>query len=145
VEEIRCGGELIVLLDTTACIDFLYGYKEMKPIIDQIDEPLQITTVTVYEVGIGLERARRKKSEARHDELKRKWLGFISNMQILPLGMKEAEKAAQIHDILESKGTMIDDNDILIAGIMLVNGFKRILTRNVQHFKNIKELRVIEY
>jgi len=135
----------MVLLDTTACIDFLYGYKNMEPIIDKLDDPIYITTITVYEVGIGLERARRKKSEARHDELKRKWLGFISSMQILQLGFKEAEKAAQIHDILESKGKKIDDNDILIAGIMLVNGIEKILTRNVEHFKNIKEISVIKY
>ena len=135
----------MVMLDTTACIDFLYGYEEMEPILDRLKDPIYVTTITVYAVGIGLERSRRKKSEARYDELKRKWLGFISSMQILQLGFKEAEKAAQIHDMLESKGKMIDDNDILIAGIMLVNDIKRILTRNVQHFKNIEEINVIGY
>ena len=40
---------------------------------------------------------------------------------------------------------MIDDNDILIAGIMFVNGIKKILTRNVQNFKNIENITVIKY
>jgi predicted nucleic acid-binding protein len=135
----------MILLDTTACIDFLYGYKDMEPIIDELDDPIYITAITVYEVGIGLERSLRKKSKARYDELKRKWLGFISGLQILPLGFKEAEKAAQIHDRLESKGIIIDDNDILIAAILLVNGIEKLLTRNVKHFENIEEITMLNY
>jgi predicted nucleic acid-binding protein len=135
----------MILLDTTACIDFLYGYKDMEPIIDELDDPIYITAITVYEVGIGLERALRKKSKARYDELKRNWLGFISGLQILHLGFKEAEKAAQIHDRLESKEIRIDDNDILIAGILLVNGIEKILTRNVKHFEKIEEITIVNY
>ncbi|MBA7646558.1 hypothetical protein ES703_54323 [subsurface metagenome] len=54
---------------------------------------------------------------------------FISSMEIFTLGFKETEKAAKISDALESKGQRIDDNDILIAGIMLSNGIKRLLLK----------------
>ena len=66
-------------------------------------------------------------------------------MEIFPLGYKEAEKAAEIYDLLESKGNLIDDNDILIAGIMLSNGINKIITKNVKHFEKIESLEIIEY
>ena len=70
---------------------------------------------------------------------------FISGMEIFSLGFKEAEKAAEIYDNLESKGKMIDDNDILIAGIMLSNGILKIITKNVKHFEIIKGIEIIQY
>jgi len=70
---------------------------------------------------------------------------FISGMEIFPLGFKEAEKAAEIYDKLEIQGQIIDDNDILIAGIMLSNGLKKIITRNIKHFEIIEEIEVIGY
>jgi len=39
----------------------------------------------------------------------------------------------------------LDDNDILIAGIMLANGITKIITKNVNHFERIKEIKIIEY
>lgn len=66
-------------------------------------------------------------------------------MEVFPLGHKEAEQAAEIYDILESKGNLIDDNDILIAGIMLSNGITKIITRNVTHFEKVEPIEIIEY
>ncbi|MHA1508127.1 MAG: type II toxin-antitoxin system VapC family toxin, partial [Promethearchaeota archaeon] len=93
-----------------------------------------ITSITVYEINIGLERTKRQLSTNRYNELYKIWTEFISSMEIFPLGYKEAEMAAQIYDNLESQGQRIDDNDILIAGIMLSNGIKKIITKNVNHF-----------
>ena len=66
-------------------------------------------------------------------------------MEVFPLGFKEAERAAEIYDVLESKGLRVDDNDVLIAGIMLTNGIKRIITKNVKHFERIESIEVLEY
>ena len=103
------------------------------------------TTITVYEVNIGLERTKRKISEKRYLELFKKWMGFLSGVQLFSLGMKEAEQAAKIHDVLETKGSMVDDNDILIAGIMGANSITSMITRNVQHFEKIPGIEVISY
>jgi len=73
------------------------------------------------------------------------WVEFISSMEIFLLGYKEAEKAAEVYDNLESKGYKIDDNDILIVGIMLSNGITKILTRNVKHFENIEGIEILQY
>ena len=99
----------------------------------------------MYEINIGLERTKRKLSIRRYNELYKIWTEFISSMEIFSLGYKEAEMAAEIYDNLESQGQRIDDNDILIAGIMLSNGIKKIITKNVNHFERIKDIEIIQY
>ena len=121
------------------------GNKQLKKIIFEQENLIHITSITVYEIGIGLERTRRKISEQRYKELYKSWMEFISGMEVFPLSFKEAEKAAEIYEILESKGQLIDDNDILIIGIMLSNGINQIITKNIKHFKKIEEIKVINY
>ena len=135
----------VIGLDSTACIDYLNGRKAVKKLLEQHDEMVCITVITIYEVNIGLERTKRKISEKRYKELNEKWLEFISGMEILVMDSKEAVIAAEIHDNLKSKGTVIDDNDILIASIFLSNNIPKIVTRNVKHFHNIDRLNVIGY
>ena len=135
----------MIMLDTTACIDFLNGEQNLKQIIENSDKMLDITTISVYEIGIGLERTRRKKSEDRYITLYKKWIEFLSGLKILTLDLKEAERAAQIYDKLDTIGEIIDDNDILIAGIMLSNRIKKIITRNARHFEKIEGIEVINY
>lgn len=135
----------MIILDTNACIDYLNGINEIRKVISDQEDLVHITSITVYEVNIGLERTKRKISEKRYNELYKIWVEFISSMEIFSLGYKEAEKAAEIYDRLESKGNMIDDNDILIGGIMLSNGIFKIITRNAIHFEKIEGLKIIPY
>ncbi len=135
----------MIILDTDACIDYLNGQGEIQKAITEQEDLVHITSITVYEVSIGLKRTKRKISEKRYNELYKIWVEFISSMEIFTLGYKEAEKAAEIYDILESKGNLIDDNDILIAGIMLSNGITKIITRNAKHFEKIETLEIIKY
>ena len=135
----------MIILDTTACIDYLNGNKEIKSLLSKQEDLIHITSITVYEINIGLERTKRKISLKRYNELYKIWIDFISGMEIFPLGFKEAEKAAEIYDKLEAKGTIIDDNDVLIVGIMLSNGINNIITKNIRHFKEIEDVKVISY
>lgn len=135
----------MIVLDTTACIDYLNGNEEIEEVLSTIEELVHITSITVYEINIGLERTKRKISPKRYNELYKSWTEFISSMEIFSLGFKEAEKAAEIYDILESNGVRIDDNDILIIGIMLSNGINKILTKNVKHFEKIKGIEILKY
>ncbi|MHA1671711.1 MAG: type II toxin-antitoxin system VapC family toxin [Promethearchaeota archaeon] len=135
----------MIILDTSACIDYLKGNNEIKKSVLKQEDLIHITSITVYEINIGLERTKRKISNKRYNELYKIWTEFISCMEVFPLGYKEAEMAAEIYDNLESQGQRIDDNDILIAGIMLSNGIKKIITKNVNHFERIKGIEIIEY
>lgn len=136
---------MMIILDTTACIDYLNGNKEIKSLLSKQEDLIHITSITAYEINIGLERTKRKISLKRYTELYKIWTEFISGMEIFPLGFKEAEKAAEIYDNLEAKGTIIDDNDVLIVGIMLSNGINKIITKNTRHFKEIEEIEVTSY
>ncbi len=135
----------MIILDTTACIDYLKGSKKIKDALSAIEELVHITSITVYEISIGLERTKRKISFKRYNELYKIWTDFISGMEIFSLGFKESEKAAEIYDSLESRGLQIDDNDVLIIGIMLSNGIKKILTKNVKHFEKIQRIEILTY
>jgi len=135
----------VIILDTSACIDYLNGNKKLKKLISDQENLIHITSVTVYEINIGLEKTKRKISEKRYKELYKAWSEFIKGMEIFSLGFKEAEKAAKIYDLLESEVLRIDDNDLLIAGIMLTNGIKKIITNNVKHFEKIKDIDVLSY
>ena len=135
----------MIILDTNACIDYLNGVSEIKQAILKQEDLIHITSITVYEVNIGLERTKRKISEKRYHTLYKIWTEFVSGMEIFPLGYKEAEKAAEIYDNLESTGKIVDDNDILIAGIMLSNGIAKIITKNVKHFEKIEGIEIIPY
>jgi len=135
----------VIILDTSACIDYLNGNITLKKVISEQENLIHLTSITIYEVSIGLERTRRTISEERYKELYKTWMEFISGMEIFSLGFKEAEKAAKVYDTLESVGKMIDDNDILIAGIMLSNGINKIITKNVKHFEIIEGIELIQY
>ena len=135
----------MILLDTTACIDYLNGHKELKKVDKNQEDLIHITSITVYEMNIGFVQTKRKISEQRYKQLYKPWLEFISSMEIFPLRYKEAERAVEIFDFFDSQGQRIDDNDILIAGIMLTNGIKKILTKNVKHFERIIGLEIIKY
>jgi predicted nucleic acid-binding protein len=136
---------MMIILDTTACIDYLNGNKEIKSLLSKQEDLIHITSITVYEINIGLERTKRKISLKRYNELYKVWTEFISGMEIFALGFKEAEKAAETFDKLESKGKIIDDNDILIVGIMLSNGINKIITKNTKRFKEIEDIKAISY
>jgi len=135
----------MILLDTDVCVDYLNGNEMLKKIVLDEEDFVYITAITIYEINIGLERTKRKISKVRYNQLYKSWIEFITGMEILSLGVKEAEKAAEIYDYLESIGQRINDNDILIAGIMLTNGIKKIITKNVKHFERIDGIEVIIY
>ena len=135
----------MIILDTSACIDYLNGHEKLREVMSENEDLIHVTAITIYEINIGLERTKRKISKKRYKELNKIWLDFISGMEIFSLGFKEAKKSAEIYDKLESKGQLIDDNDILIIGIMLSNGIKKLITKNVRHFKLIEEIELINY
>lgn len=135
----------MIILDSTACIDYLEGNEDLKKLLDSLIDIIGITTISVYEIFIGLEKTKRKRSESRYNDLMKNWNNLISNMQILSLGIKEAMRSAEIFDQLSSEGQLIEDNDILIAGIMRSYSINKIVTRNSRHFNRIKDIEVITY
>lgn len=135
----------MILLDTSACIDYLRGNPSIGQVLDQNNDIFAITSVTIYEVSIGLERTKRMKSDKIYHSQLTVWNKFRALFKILDLTQTAAEKAAEIYDFLVQKGQPIDDNNILIAGIMRSTNMNIIITRNVKHFQTIPDITVIPY
>jgi predicted nucleic acid-binding protein len=67
------------------------------------------------------------------------FLEFCKLASIIPLTKESSNKSAEIYAALKQKGEIIDDIDILIAGICLENGFT-LVTNNTKHFSRINKL-----
>ncbi len=141
----RFGVTRMILLDTTACIDYLRGYKPIKSLIQNMNDLFAITTISIYEVSIGLERTKRMKSDKIYQQQFLSWNKFKALMKILDFSPSCAEEAAKIYDQLSENGKIIDDNDIMIAGIMHSRNIKRIITRNQKHFESIPGIKAVSY
>lgn len=98
---------------------------------------INISIITYYEILSGLKYRDAKKQL----EL---FLDFSKYNTILPLTQESIEVSSEIYANLRQKGKIIDDIDILIAGIGLVNNLA-IVTHNEKHFKNIEGVEVIDW
>ena len=133
----------MICLDTTFIIDFLKSkqeainkYKELK------DKDLVTTHINVYETKSGIYRKFSEDTIIKELSVLDDFMSFI---KILHVNMNSVEEAAKINGRLIKNGGIIDDLDILIAGICLSNGCSAILTKNKKHFDKIKGLKVETY
>ncbi len=127
------------VLDTTFLIDLLRG-KNIA-VLDYIkkNKDLVTTQINMFEVIRGL--FLKNVSPSRFY----KSLAMFENIRVLSLDNSALIKSAEVSANLIKKGKEIHDNDCLIAGIALSKGIKTIVTKNVKHFENIKDLRVENY
>ena len=125
-------------VDSTFLIDVLKGNKDTIPIISRHDE-IVTTQINLYEIlkGIMLQK------DAKLGIIQAKKI--MNDMQVLPLDDAAIVQSADIYADLVKRGERISDNDCLIAGTLLSHGVKTIITRNGDHFKRIKGLKVISY
>ena len=100
-------------------------------------EKINLTIVTYYEIISGLKH---------RDALKQLdlFLKFASQNSILPLTEKSATISADLYARLRKAGQMLDDIDILIAGVAIANNLA-LVTRNKNHFERIEELKIADW
>ena len=66
---------------------------------------------------------------------------FVSENIIIPLSEKSVRISAEIYSTLRQSGTIIDDIDLLIAGVAIENEMT-LVTNNDSHFSRIPGLRI---
>ena len=128
-------------LDTTFLIDFLRDLPEAVEKARELKEAgseLSTTSINAFELYIGVIRSKDPKKIARLDAL-------LKDLRILLLGRSEAEEAASVLVELMRKGRPIEMRDALIAGCMLRNAYRSIVTRNVEDFSRISGIDVVRY
>jgi tRNA(fMet)-specific endonuclease VapC len=130
-----------ICLDTTFLIDFLRELPEAVEKARELRESgsdLCTTSINAFELYIGAIRSVDPKRTARLDAL-------LKDLRILVLGRGEAEEAASIMVELMRKGKPVEIRDALIAGCMLRNAYRSIVTRNVEDFTRISSIDLVTY
>lgn len=110
----------MTFLDTSVIIDFLIGDQKIADIIKDLltSGEVKTTTITEYELL-------RHKSKIRKQAAEK----FLSGATVCSFDRAAAKEAAQLFEELQDAGRMVNENDLLIAGIALANG-EVLLTRD---------------
>lgn len=70
---------------------------------------------------------------------------LLNDIQTFDLTIPAIKKSAEISALLDAKELPVGKMDILIAGIILVNGSHEILSNNISHYENIPDLKIYNY
>ena len=125
------------LIDTDILSYFLKGDKKvLKNFENYISNfsSINISIITHFEIVSGLQYRKAAKQLSQFEK-------FANSCIILPLTKESSHLSSFLYAYLRTNGKLIDDIDLLIAGIALENNLT-LVTNNEKHFKRIKELRV---
>jgi|SRR3989344_3903769 len=127
-------------LDTTALIDLFKENKNIKMLLNEVDDEIILNNILYLELMLGLdfENLKHKDEEKFYD-------GIFNTYTILSLDFNASKKSSNILNELKKSGKIIGLFDCSIAGIYLSKGVNKIITRNKKHFENIKGLEIINY
>lgn len=104
------------------------GFQEYLKEYDQIE----ISIITVYEIRSGLFAKGAVKKLVEFET-------FLLECDVIPLSDHSVRVSAESYGKLKSEGQILDDIDLLIAGIAIENGFS-LVTNNTKHFSRISSL-----
>lgn len=127
-----------MILDTNFIIDFFKNREnavEKASELNERGETLFMTSVTVFELWHALDIKNKEKRE--------KLEKFIGIFDLLVLDRESAKKGGEIHMDLRLKGSPIDPEDSMIAGVAIKNN-QAILTRD-EHFSRIGGVKIETY
>ena len=125
------------MLDTNICI---YAIKHKpREVIERLKEhntsEICISSVTYAELIRGVEKSKAV------DKNRTALTLLLTDIEILPFDVSEAEGYGEIRAELERKGTLIDPLDMMIAGHARSLGYT-VVTNNIKEFERIDGLRL---
>lgn len=126
-----------MLLDSTFLTDLLDRRDAATTKLEELvetDTPISVSTLSVYEVGLGLQESEREE----FDEI-------LASVVVLPFGLGESYRALSIQRTLSDRGEPIGDVDSLIAATAAESADPRVLTRNVDEFTRVEGVDVVMY
>ncbi|MBS3770992.1 MAG: type II toxin-antitoxin system VapC family toxin [Bacteroidales bacterium] len=97
-------------------------------------EIIELSIITYYEILSGLQA----KNAFRQLEI---FEEFAKDNIVIPLTENSCKISAELYSNLKQKGELIDDIDLLIAGIAIENEMT-IVTNNEKHFQRIPGLKI---
>lgn len=130
----------MVVLDTDFLVGLLRKNKDAVKKFEEIDpnEPLRTTVFNIHELVEGVYRSSKPERNLKQvNEL-------MKDIEILTYHNDYPQISGKISADLAREGKMIGVVDVFIASIALKNK-EKIITRNKEHFMNIKGLDVITW
>jgi len=128
------------LIDTSIFVDCLRSnpIESSKLFLETIEGTSNgfTSSIVVAELSVGAYLSPRK--NALENTLK-----LISTTSIINLDKEIALLGGKIYSDLVKQGKEIELNDCLIAASALFSGIKEVVTKNVDHFERIKQLKVV--
>lgn len=126
-----------VLIDTDILSYYFKGDEvvigNFENYLDQNDL-LAISLITCYEIIGGLLAKNALKQLTVFDD-------FVAENIVVPMTDKSAKISAELYSSLRQNGNIVDDIDLLIAGIAIENDMI-LATNNERHFGRIPGLRI---
>ncbi len=130
-----------ICLDTTALIDVLrddpVAVGRVQRLMDE-GWDLQTTSINAFELYLGAFLTGLAKRIPQVEEI-------LVELKILNFSSREAKESGRLLAELQRRGEGVEIRDALIAGTMLSNACLTVLTRNLEHFKRFKQLRILTY
>jgi len=127
------------LLDTNTCVYLLNGNEILKRKVKEIGVySLSISNCVLAELYFGACNSKRVEENLRRIDL------FKKNLSVLSDSEESARLFGKIKADLRTKGTIIDDFDILIASIATANNHI-LVTNNTEHFERIDGLQIQDW
>jgi predicted nucleic acid-binding protein len=127
------------IIDTDILIDFLRNRKESVEFVSQLEEKktiLSSTAINAFELYYGAHKSKQSTQTLQATK------NLLDRLVLFPLTPRSAQRAGHIYAELELKGNPIGLRDTFIAAIALTRRCS-IATKNIGHFKKVKDLTVI--
>jgi len=110
----------MTLIDTSVIIDFIAGDKKIVSLIQELAEKEEIKTTSITEYELLKHKTELKRQLAEE---------FLAEIAVYPFDGDAAKEATVLFRELKDNGRMINENDLLIAGISLAHD-EMLLTRD---------------
>ena len=124
-------------LDTDLLIAILRGKQEAYNIAIEIEQETKAATTVInaFEIFYGAYKSQLEKQNIKETDK------LLGKLEVIPLELESARKAAEISEKLAEKGQPIDYRDAMIAAIAIENDLT-LTTRSKAHFDRIKDLKL---
>lgn len=129
-----------MILDTSVLVGAERGALRLESLLATLgDEPVAIAAITAAELLHGCHRAADAGVRARRFAFVD---GLLELIPVLPFGVPEARRHADLWAVLSREGTMIGPYDLLIAATALAQGHA-LATLNRGEFARVAGLRLV--
>ncbi len=125
------------LIDTDILSYYFKGNPKVIGYFDTylgIFDSIEICIITYYEITSGL-LAKNATNQLQVFER------FVNENKVIPLSEKSAKISAELYATLRQSGNIVDDVDLLIAGVAIENELV-LVTNNQKHFGRIPNLKI---